>query len=96
MAECIEKGKLMDFPIRMEHYDKEHGNLQFVLGIESVLEYAENLPTVDAEPVRHGKWRNDGIMEICSECNMPTMQPHIARQPQFKICPYCGAKMDGE
>lgn len=63
---------------------------------DGIAKEIEAMPTVDAEPVRHGKWIKDGVMERCSECNMPTMQPHISGQPQFKICPYCSAKMDGE
>ena len=51
MAEYIEREELMKFPIRRNHYDKEHGNEDFICGIETVLEYAENLPTVDAVPV---------------------------------------------
>lgn len=43
----IEQEALMEYPIRIDHYDKEHGNEDFVLGIESVLEYAENLPDAD-------------------------------------------------
>lgn len=48
-----------------------------------------------AEPIRHGKWENDGVFEICSVCKFPTIQPHINMQPQHKYCPNCGAKMDG-
>lgn len=51
MARLIDADELNKFPIRLDHYDKEHGNEDFVLGIESVLEYAEYLPTVDAVPV---------------------------------------------
>ena len=51
MARLIDADLLMKFPIRLDNYDKEHGNEHFVLGIESVLEYAEQLPTVDAVPV---------------------------------------------
>lgn len=40
--------ELLKFPIRIDHYDKEHGNENFVFGIETVLEYAEHLPTVKA------------------------------------------------
>ena len=47
----IRLGDLMKFPIRIDHYDRENGNEHFVMGIESVLEYAENLPTVDAVEV---------------------------------------------
>ena len=48
MAKYIKLEDLMKFPIRLDHYDKEHGNVNFVYGIETVLEYAENLQTTDA------------------------------------------------
>ena len=51
MAKYIKLEELMKFPIRLNHYDKEHGNEAFVYGIETVLEYAENLPAADAVPV---------------------------------------------
>ena len=51
MAEYIERGALMQFPIRRDHYDRKNGNKHFINGIETVLEYAEQLPTVDAVPV---------------------------------------------
>lgn len=51
MAEYIERGALMQFPIRRDHYDRKNGNKHFINGIETVLEYAEQLPTVDAEVV---------------------------------------------
>ena len=35
------------FPIRIDHYDEEHGNRHFVLGIESVMEYIEEAPSID-------------------------------------------------
>ena len=51
MARLIDADELNKFPILLDHYDKEHGSEDFVLGIESVLEYAEYLPTVAAVPV---------------------------------------------
>lgn len=80
MARLIDADDLKKFPIRIDHYDKEHGNEDFVLGIETVLEYAEHLPTVDAVPVVHGYWHIDdydsgepdgyaAFIEVhCSEC----------------------------
>ena len=47
MAKYIKLEDLMKFPIRLNHYDKEHGSEAFVYGIETVLEYAENLQTTD-------------------------------------------------
>lgn len=37
----------MQFPIRRDHYDKEYGSKNFIYGIETVLEHAENLQTTD-------------------------------------------------
>ena len=48
MAKYIKLEDLMEFPIRLDHYDKEHGDVNFVYGVETVLEYAENLQTTDA------------------------------------------------
>ena len=47
MAKYIKLEELMKFPIRRNHYDKEHGSKDFIYGIETVLEYAENLPAAD-------------------------------------------------
>ena len=68
MAEYIEREALMKYPIRIDHYDKEHGSLDFVLGIESVLEYAENLPAADVVEVcrcRDCKHLKDGYKCYC-------------------------------
>ena len=51
MARLIDADELNKFPIRLDHYDKEHGDKAFVFGIETVLEYAEYLQTVAAVPV---------------------------------------------
>jgi hypothetical protein len=52
-------------------------------------------PTVDAEPVKHGRWVDFTPEEylcplmVCSVCE--TVQaPHA----EWQFCPYCGAKMD--
>ena len=47
----IDGDKLQEFPIRANRCDKEHANEHFLNGIETVLEYAEQLPAVDAEVV---------------------------------------------
>lgn len=51
----IDGDKLQDFPIRGNRCDKERANTHFLNGIKTVLEYAEQLPTVDAEVVVHCK-----------------------------------------
>ena len=94
MAKYINLEELMKFPIRRNHYDKEHGNEHFIYGIETVLEYAENLPAADVAPVVHGRWETNSDRPdtlICSVCkcgfDMWKHDPH-------NYCPNCGAKMD--
>lgn len=47
----IDLDELLKYPIRLDHYDAENGNIHFVYGVESVIDYAESLPIIDAEPV---------------------------------------------
>ena len=63
MARLIDADELNKFPIRLDHYDKEHGSEAFVFGIESVLEYAEYLPTVAAVPVSELLSLRDNLYE---------------------------------
>lgn len=73
----IDGDKLQEFPIRANHCDKEHANTHFINGIESVMEYAEQLPTVDAEVVVRCKdckhsWEDIGGLTcshgVCVDC----------------------------
>lgn len=62
-----------------------------------------NSPTVDAEPVRHGRWETHGDDDdlsccyFCSQCgyNMDESE-YLDNFSHLKYCPHCGAKMDGE
>lgn len=58
----------------------------------------DDIPTVDAEPVRHGHWEMKadpyGFFDkipVCSECGCTTKM-----RETYKYCPNCGAKMDLE
>ena len=106
MAKYINLEDLMKFPIRQNHYDKEHGSKDFIYGIETVLEYAENLPTAAVAPVVHGHWiiggDNDDFDIKCSKCEWTdtfevagiAAVERIAKAMHY--CPNCGAKMDDE
>ncbi len=58
-------------------------------------------PTVDAEPVRHGKWIDEGYYADytdvsawrCSECGWHMIGYDYEL---FRYCPSCGANMEGE
>ena len=64
----------------------------------------DKAPTVDAEPVRHGRWKIDTVWtfnsfepeiveEKCSLCGR-YVQRYRTQSPN-NYCPNCGAKMDG-
>lgn len=57
-----------------------------------------NAPTVDAVPVRHGRWIPevyDDMFCYCSECGTHEYKETIEAL-RYDYCPYCGAKMDAE
>ena len=70
------------------------------------LNWLNHAPTVDAVPVRHGKWiirDNPGTgwyRVTCSECgeDVTSTAPCIGFFPNAKVtwdyCPSCGARMD--
>lgn len=67
-------------------------------GIRAAL---ENVPTVDAVPVAHAKWRYKAAFSVnvrvsdtiyCTACGNGF---HRIEGFNFRYCPNCGAKMDG-
>ena len=97
-------GRLIDeqdaYDVLSDYYhhstDTQHAALKETL---------EMVPTVDAVPVRHGRWfiGDDGALH-CSECSKtPVNRVIVDEIPIFdmtpiaermKYCPNCGAKMD--
>ena len=106
MAEYINREAIMKFPIRKDHCDKEHANEHFINGIESVLEYVENLPSADVAPVRHGRWVDKQLIKSFKHTNIPVVECSACgidfcdiinnHYFMYKYCPNCGAKMEGE
>lgn len=61
----------------------------------------QGMPTVDAVPVRHGKWKHKKDLKqfFCDQCGEPSLTEddvyfYGMEFPNF--CPNCGARMDGE
>ena len=83
MKDLISRGKLLDSLPKNDT----------VLSMD-VRRIVVDAPAVDAVPVVHGRWLNNGIhgsvLCRCSECH------YDAAAYSFRYCPMCGAKMDGE
>ena len=69
-------------------------------GYEIAIELIKRQPTIDAEPVRHGKWIKADSQQYfrkhypcftCSECGY-----RKDSQKKWNYCPNCGARMDKE
>lgn len=95
--------RLIDADAVWERYDKEYRQQNIYDGAQDKdwLERCINeAPTVDAEPVRHGKWidvsepdGNDNVQCRCSECSAGDTHSKSMVVP---YCWRCGTKMDGE
>lgn len=66
---------------------------------DDAVEAIKALPSVDAEPVRHGRWLHEYLSSTsgghyavirCSNC----LWQHLIAETNF--CPNCGARMDKE
>ena len=82
-----------------------HKWLEDVLYISStadevtVFKRLRTMPTVDAEPVRHGRWvkldLHKGMTDHkCTACGMEVYVPTSWGEPLYGYCPVCGARMD--
>ncbi len=79
-------------------------NLMKNIGLTNGMEIAfRETPTIDAEPVKHGKWITEEkdciygkkIRLKCSECG-DTFDVSETAYPYERFCRYCGARMDEE
>ena len=72
-------------------------------GIEKAIDEA---PTIDAEPTRHGKWKEYQRLEAnivgelqsaeCSVCGRYHTTPYMHSYDYYEYCPWCGARMEAE
>lgn len=94
--------RLIDADAGMEIFEKKaqgsmfDGTLRWVIPISEL----DALPTIDAAPVRHGRWimtndHEDGTADFeCSNCEYDDTFFTKILEIYIKYCPHCGAKMD--
>lgn len=84
--------KLIDADKLEPHEIYEDNGFTEVVYMDDIRE----MPTVDAEPIRHGYWEAHAVSikgvptEVCSVCGEWTYGDCV------RFCPNCGAKMDEE
>ena len=81
------------------------GNFQEMWHYTGIWAMIDVAPTIDAEPVKHGRWEEmhyeGGILngtnfDKCSECGYERVFEDKNLKTIFRFCPNCGAKMDSE
>ena len=83
-----------------------HGSPQREM-LYAVMDWLDKEPIADAEPVRHGKWIENGDDDMdagmwhCSECGHEiysdlALIEEMQEQGYALFCEHCGAKMDKE
>ena len=82
-----------------EIYPGDKTSIMFRAGMKTVIRIVKNQDTVD--PVKHGHWIFTGRTYKCSNCclsedNAVEADPCDLPMLNFKYCPHCGAKMDGD
>lgn len=85
MAELIDRQELMAKLYRMPIFEKADFDKKMLYVEKSII---DQMPTVDAVPVVHGRWLEGNNRQPCSVCR-------YRGQKSWKYCPNCGAKMDG-
>ena len=93
--------RAIDADALLKDSDKREGAYGLIFSAEDI----RNAPTIEAEPVKHGKWNavpnkiliggrvaTQGTAWECSACNNSSKQ----YLPTMKHCPNCGARMDGD
>ena len=84
-ADAITKNTIVDFV-------GENGGF---ISHGDVLWFISKQPTIEAEPVKHGKWIKDKDRDMlrCSVCKNFCVENWYY---WLRYCPDCGARMDGE
>ena len=102
MSDYIEREAVLAYPIRKDKCDRKHANKHFILGIESVIEFVEDLPAADVAPVRHGRWLTTDAYPhhlYCSVC-YKTYAKNAKWVNELDLptnyCHNCGARMGKE
>lgn len=70
-----------------------------ILARRYILSIIDDAPTIEAEPVRRGRWVPFDLtwgrsVYSCTCCKEAMEVPCVCGEPMFKFCPNCGSRME--
>ena len=68
-------------------------NIQWAETIEDAIKEILAAPTIEAEPVKTGRWIEDDDLTLPSHCSV--CGEYALEWVETRYCPNCGAKMEG-
>ena len=90
--------RLINADALIKKWENVHSkDISFEMAIIGATNDVKKAPTIDAVPVRHGKWINCGTYDqgyqvtLECECCGEAVNGYVQ---DYKYCPYCGAKME--
>lgn len=76
-----------------------HSNAKYFSIVNDIVvafsETIDKAPTIDAEPVKHGRWEDTKFINL-RKCSCCQVEWGIYSIEDFDYCPNCGARMDSE
>lgn len=93
MEKMIYANAIIELLASMQSVCHTHAEL---IAISKVWQQVKNMPTIEAEPVRHGKWNryyrmHSGDTFVCNRCGSCFVV--LQGADKMNICPNCGADM---
>ena len=92
MSRYIDKVDLLEWLERVDGCIAD-GTVEAPTLYKQMITDINNFATADVVEVRHGVWKklyDKAPRYVCTACN------HLFNNKEYKYCPNCGAKMDGE
>ena len=87
--------RLIDAGDLLKWLDEWWGVGETWIETDVLADYIHAMPTIEAEPVKHGRWEQFGCYNQCSACNEAVcVWDDDGEVQHFNFCPRCGAKMD--
>lgn len=92
MKGLIERTELLEHSMPVREFMRNNPDLH-VVSVNQI----RKAPAVDAEPVRHGEWKEaSGCRIICNNCGHYPLYDYFGRLKLSPYCWFCGVKMGGD